>query len=73
MTTPTPFIEANALLALDDGAPDYDDARSHLVELSIGELYALERQAKRLYEFCRVIANEKRDEIEDDPRPGGAS
>ena len=65
MSTPTPFIEANALLALDDGAPDYDDARSHLNELSIGELYTLQRQAKRLVELCRVVADEKRDEIED--------
>jgi hypothetical protein len=61
---PTPFIEANALLALDDGAPDYDEARSSLVLLSMGELYALERQARRLAELCRVIANEQRDELE---------
>jgi hypothetical protein len=64
MNTPTPFIESNALLALDDGPPDYADARSHLGELSIGELYALERQAKRLAELCHVMAAEKRDEIE---------
>jgi hypothetical protein len=64
VSAPTRFIEANALLALDDGAPDYDEARSHLAELSIGELYTLQRQAKRLVELCRVVADEKRDEIE---------
>lgn len=64
MNPPTPFVEANALLALEDD-PDYDAAREHLSDQSIGELYALERQAKRLFEFCRVLANERRDEIED--------
>lgn len=65
MAAPTPFVEANALIALEDGPPDYDEARSYLVELSMAELSALEAQAKRLMEFCRVLHNEKRDEIEE--------
>ena len=64
MSNPTPFIEANALIALEE-SPDYAEARSSLSELSIGELYALKRQAERLRELCIEIAHERRDEIED--------
>lgn len=65
MSGPTPFAESNALLALDDDAPDYPEARESLSDFSIGELLNLERQAKRLVDLCRTMANEKRNEIED--------
>ena len=61
----TPFVEANALLALEDGPPDYAAAREHMSDLSMGELNALEHQAERLAALCREMARERRNEIED--------
>lgn len=61
MWQPTPFIEANALLALDDGEPDYANAREALASCSIRELQALERQSERLAELCRTLTHEMRE------------
>lgn len=62
----TPYSEANALLALDDGAPDYDAARASLSDYSISELCALRRQADRLANFMQELIGEKRDQLAGD-------
>lgn len=73
---PTNFSEANALLALDNGQPDYALAREVLADYSLGELNNLRKQANRLSEICEILADEKREELRAerrknfrDPRP----
>lgn len=60
----TPFIEANALLAINDDR-DYAEARHILCDESLSGLYALEQTARALADFCRDLANERRDAVED--------
>lgn len=55
---PTLFIEANALLALDDG--DEHEARRILADMGDAELGILGNTAWKLYDLCSTLAAERR-------------
>lgn len=53
MPDPTPYVEANALLALDGTAEGEDRAREKLTDMLPGELDSLRYQADRLSQLVR--------------------
>lgn len=61
---PTPFMEANAILAAQEG--DTDDVRRILDNMTIGEVRALDRACAVLSDLCQGERDRRRQDGDPD-------